>query len=121
MENEFIYLSYDFRAILNNIFSQLLLSLSDCHYLYNIKGSDFKHRISGLESHLVTFRTAYLTHHNAVNIKELYETVIYIENVLSTFTCGSHRLEVRLFNSIFFCKHQLITLLQAIQKDRELQ
>ncbi len=120
MENEFIYLNYHHRKSLEHIIEQLLLSLSDCHYLYNIKSSEFKHRVSGLENHIVTFRSYYLNRHNSLKYVGLLHMTFSVKELLSVFTVGGHQLEVRIFNSIFYCEHQLIALAESIKKDIEL-
>lgn len=121
MTHEYVYLNFYYRSNLESIFEQLLKSLSDCHFLFNVKGSNFKHRVSCLEYHLPTLKHSHIDKYNSVNYIELVNTTKHIENVLSTFTCGQHRLEVQLFNSIFYLNHQLIILIQAIDKDMTLE
>jgi len=120
MKNELFYFNYYHRKELLSISQNLLIDCSDCHYLFSIKGHDFKHRVLGLEGFVQSFQMKFLERQHSYSVRNLYELVVCIENVLNEFTCGAHRLEVKLFNSIFYHKHQLQRLLVAIQKDLEL-
>lgn len=117
MENEVINLTNQHYQSLEHIVKQVQFSLSDCHVLYYLKGSDFQHRISGAQTGLFTLTGSDLYKKHKTTFKELELLIISLQNIIDTFTCGGHRLEVRLFNSLFYCKHQLIILMQAIKKD----
>lgn len=117
MENEVINLSNQHYQSLQHILRQVKISLSDCHVLYHLKGSDFKHRIDGAKTGIYYFENSDYHKKQQSTFKELELIIISLQNIIETFTCGGHLLEVRLFNSIFYCKHQLIILLQAIKQD----
>ena len=107
MEESEIYLNTQQLEVLRMILKHVSASLNDCHYIANIKGDFFKHRLSGTEKAIMYTRGSISFSRGIFDESIIAETIGLLEKFNSEFTCGGHQLEVRLFNSLFFQCHQL--------------
>lgn len=104
-------------SVLKNILSNVSDSLNDCHYLTNIKGIDYKHRLSGFQ-HFISRTQIEIVYSKGFISEELIQQLIKcLEEFLAVFTVGGHRLEVKLFNELFLQKRLLIELYKVIFSD----
>jgi len=122
MDNrEVFYIQRNHFDILTSLLNQSLDSFIDCRYLFNIKGYQFKHRLTGAETFINRFLNDINSRKYVVNVNDLEHLFIIFDNVLSSFTVGQHKLEVKLFNQIFYIQHQLKALTESIIKFNQIE
>jgi len=117
MDNEQVFISRHQLAVLQQILLHVSESLNDCHYLTNIKGGEFKHRLSGFEHFIQTTRVQIAYSKGFISEKLITEIISTLETFLSVFTVGGHRLEVKLFNELFLQKRLIIELYKVMYSD----
>jgi len=118
---EVFYIQRNHFDILTSLLNQSIDSFIDCRYLSNIKGYEFKHRVESAEAFINRFLNDINSRKYVVNVNDLEHIFIIFENVLSSFTVGQHKLEVKLFNQIFYIQHHLKALSESIIKFNQVE
>lgn len=117
MENEEIFINRHQLKVLQQILQHISESLNDCHYLTNIKGGEFNHRLSGFEHFIQSTQIQIAFSKGFISEKLITDTITTLETFLSVFTCGGHRLELKLFNELFFQKRLITELYKVMYSD----
>lgn len=120
MENEEMFINQHQLTVLNVILSNVADSLKTCHVLINIKGDSFKHKLSGFEKFVQYQRVSLFYSTGNIPSKTITESIISLEDFISLFTCGGHRLEVKLFNELFFQKRLLQEVYKSIYVNQDI-
>jgi len=117
MGNEEVFISRHQLQVLQQILQHVSESLNDCHYLTNIKGGEFKHRLSGFEHFIQTTQIKIAFSKGFIPENLIVEIITTLVTFLSVFTCGGHRLELKLFNELFLQKRLITELYKVIYSD----
>ena len=117
MATEAIFINRHQLQVLKHILQHISESLNDCHYLTNIKGGEFKHRLSGFEHFIQTTQIQIVYNKGFISEKLIVDIISTLDIFLSVFTCGGHRLEVKLFNELFLQKRLITELYKVMYSD----